>query len=182
MSNPFTNEYNLRTVATNQSKSCMICYKPSVNVLITENNADFFYICLSHLKDDSFASNITTEEYDQLVKKKEALELLLKELEEKKANSKPSMFNKIPGMSDKEQSTKQQEKYDNIKTEIETNDKELQSLKTEIDNYKFKKYNLNNDVFRIRLRNYINKKVNEKRMKELNEPGFFPSTGGLKDL
>lgn len=38
MSLPFPNIYNLRTVAEASSKACYVCHRPSVKVLITQDN------------------------------------------------------------------------------------------------------------------------------------------------
>ncbi|KAK5289513.1 hypothetical protein LTR98_000222 [Exophiala xenobiotica] len=74
MSLPFPNIYHLRTVAEASSKACYICYKPSVKVLITPDNKDFFYICPSHLSDRGFASAIIDAEAEAAKMKKEAME------------------------------------------------------------------------------------------------------------
>lgn len=182
MSAPFSNDYNLRTVASTQAKSCMICYKPSVNVLITNNNVDFFYICYSHLNDETFASKCENEEYHKLVKRRKALEILIEELDKKLVENTPSMLSKIPGFTDKEKTQKQTEKYKEISTDKDKYSNEVKEVKQQIDDFKFKKFQLHNNVFKIRLRNYINKMVSQKKMKDMSEPGYFPSVSGLKEL
>ncbi|MCJ1392230.1 hypothetical protein MMC18_005097 [Xylographa bjoerkii] len=83
-----SNIWHLRTVAESSSKPCYVCYKPTVSVLITPDNKDFFYACRGHLKDRGFCSPVI----DEAAKKKEELdreiELVKKDYEEKLAKKK----------------------------------------------------------------------------------------------
>lgn len=174
MSLPFQNEYLLRKVAEAQLKSCAICYKPTPAVLITADNLDFFYVCLAHLKDEYFASPVLPDEYNELKKQATETTELLKLLELDIAKNKPSVFNNIPGF--KSDNAKDAAlKYENLVKEKEIHDKKLTSLEQQIKDFKFKNYVLNDDMYKVRLRAYINKKINEKRLKEISSENYFPS-------
>lgn len=180
MSVPFENEYNLRLVAGSQAKSCMICYKPSDHVLITNNNLDFFYVCYHHLLDEHFASHIPNDSYNNLIKEQKALQLLIDELNDQAEKIKPSILSNIPGFKLKpklKEDTPDSSKpnYDQLIKDKQENEKKLTELNDKISQFKFKQYKLNGDFYKIRIKLYINKKMNEKRMKEMNNPGFFPS-------
>ncbi|EGV63799.1 hypothetical protein PSN45_004132 [Yamadazyma tenuis] len=180
MSVPFTNEYKLRQVADSQSKSCVICYKSSSSVLVTTNSVDFFYVCPSHLADEHFAVHSVNDAYNALVKEKDELVELVTQLKVKIEKNKPSVFAKLPGFSSSNEGDKDKDKdktntYETLTKEKEIHEKKLQQLDTDIANFKFKDYVLNNDIFRMRLKNYINKKINEKRLKDMHNPGFFPA-------
>lgn len=176
MSTPFENEYLLRLVASSQSKSCMICYKPSDHVLITTNNVDFFYICYQHLLDDHFATHLPNEKYDSLIKEQNALKLLVEELTDQAEKAKPSFFSNVPGFKAKEEEKTPKKDYNQLLKDKQENEGKLQELDLKIKLFKFKLYKLNGDFFKMRIKLYINKKVNEKRLKDMNNPGFFPST------
>lgn len=79
---PFNNIYRKREVAENESKACAICFKHTNSVLITLNSKDWFYVCVSHLKDKGFATivQISNDGEDMADKYKE-LKLKLAEIE-----------------------------------------------------------------------------------------------------
>ena len=54
----FANLYTHRLVADTNAKPCLICFRPATSVLITQDQADFFYVCIGHLKDRSFATPV----------------------------------------------------------------------------------------------------------------------------
>lgn len=100
-SSPFENIYRLRKVAEIDAKSCFICYKPSVFVLVTSNQKDFFYVCKLHLKTDKAFSEPIYESDERLslikeLKKKEDTEKIIVFL----INEKSSSWNKIMGWTD----------------------------------------------------------------------------------
>lgn len=51
----------------------------------------------------------------------------------------------------------------------------MEELSQKIENFLFKQYNLDNNIYRNRVRSHIQAKVNQKRQQELQKPGFFPS-------
>lgn len=174
MSQPFKNDYILRKVAEPQLKSCTICYKPTPAVLVTADNLDFFYVCLNHLNDEYFATPILPDDYNDLKKQVSETTELLKLLELDISKAKPSLFNNIPGFKS-DDSKDLALKYDNLIKEKEIHQKKLESLEEQIKNFKFKNYVLNDDMFKVRLRAYISKKMNEKRLKEISSENYFPS-------
>lgn len=87
----FPNLYTHRKVAETKAKSCDICYRLSTSVLITPDNKDFFYICLSHLKEPAYCTpKIDTEAIEARKKKEleEEVERVKKEYEEKQKKKK----------------------------------------------------------------------------------------------
>ncbi|ODV93717.1 hypothetical protein PACTADRAFT_35468 [Pachysolen tannophilus NRRL Y-2460] len=82
---PFPNIYKLRKLAQSDAKSCFICYKPTVSVLVTlkslnYSELDFFYICESHLLDKNFCSSrFLSDDIDNLEENKE-IELKIENL------------------------------------------------------------------------------------------------------
>ncbi|KAL2428919.1 hypothetical protein ABEF95_002339 [Exophiala dermatitidis] len=81
MATPWNNVYHLRTVAETSSKACY----------------DFFYTCVSHLSDKSFASPIIDQEAEAAKKKKEQMdreiEKIKQEYEEKQRRKKATKSN-----------------------------------------------------------------------------------------
>lgn len=185
---PFVNPYNLRTVADSDAKSCYVCYKPTSKVLISENKADFFYVCPSHLKDSSFASPVHPSEYQDLVKKKASLVIKIAEIEAdlKNLGYNWDFVSKIPGFSKKEEKTTETKGDSDLpkipsKTSKSLNE-DLTTAKTSMDevsqsiaNFPFKQYNLDKDIHRNRVRAFLQVRANQKRQQELQKPGFFPS-------
>ncbi|PKS13046.1 hypothetical protein jhhlp_000387 [Lomentospora prolificans] len=85
----FPNVYAHRKVAETASKGCDICYRPTTSVLLAEgpDGKDFFYVCVSHLKDRNFCSPIIDQAALDAKKQKELeeeVERVKKEYEEKK--------------------------------------------------------------------------------------------------
>ncbi|KAJ3116851.1 hypothetical protein HDU96_008632 [Phlyctochytrium bullatum] len=52
MAATFDNRYRWRR--TEKQGTCWVCNKPSPEVLVSGENADWFYICLSHIQDRAF--------------------------------------------------------------------------------------------------------------------------------
>lgn len=169
---PFSNEYKLRKVANSNQKSCVVCYKPTPDVLITSNNLDFFYVCLSHLKDENFAVPMQNENFSQLTKLRDDLISLITKLSNDIEKKKPSAFSNLPGFK---KDDKDKEVYDNLIKEKQLHDKKLDDIKRSISEFQFKEYSLNDDIFKIRIKSYINKINAEKRAKEISNSNFFPT-------
>ena len=82
------NRYHRRRVAESASKPCLVCYKSSSTVLITPDNADFFFTCAGHLDDKGFAEPVQEVEPSSSEKNftedlEKEIELVKKEHEEK---------------------------------------------------------------------------------------------------
>ncbi|KAI5967405.1 hypothetical protein CANMA_003048 [Candida margitis] len=202
---PFPNKYNARLVAQTDAKPCTICFKPATTVLLAENNLDFFYTCVQHLLDAQFASPIPSEEYTELKKTVDNLtqkvDTLKKEVDAAKpylwgistywSKDKPTETSKL---SDKDKSksngtesenNKQKEgekgggtsghKYETLKKQLNTTETELNNKQDELKNFKFKKYTLNQQVYRNRLMSHQKKKYNKERSEKIQQAGFFPS-------
>jgi len=177
-----SNVWHLRTVAEGSSKPCYVCYKPTVSVLITPDNKDFFYACRGHLKDRGFCSPVV----DEAAKKKEELdrevELVKKEYEEKLAKKKKAKNKKDPkgeGQDEKTaeadaQKEAEKEKDDKIKA---ISSKEASLVVDDIPRI----YTLHKNFFQMRLDRIRNAEISKRNRERLKNPSAFPSvpSGGL---
>lgn len=88
---PFANLYEVKHVAENACKACILCFKPTNTVLITGDKKDWFYVCDVHLKDKNFAKLVycnglgkdTEAEWRKLCGTVESLQRELRKLEKK---------------------------------------------------------------------------------------------------
>lgn len=175
---PFDNEYKLRLVSENDSKSCAVCYKPSSRVLITNNNQDFFYVCPSHLKDSSFSKPIPSQAYNDLESEKSKLETELKELNKSVEAKRPGFTSYFKKSTPNDNEKDNKDSYEELVKRQKSLQQDFNTLTTQINQFQFKMYCLNDDMYKIRIKNYMNKKMNEKRLKNMARPGFFPSVPG----
>lgn len=169
----FPNEYNMRKVATPDSKACFICYKPTETVLVSQNKADFFYVCAGHLLDSLFAEPIHEELYKKLVLQKEELEKQVPVKEEKALLLKPYIWNKL-AKSDPEKDKKYTEAVEAVNKAKE----ELAQIENEIAQFTFKRYTLNADVHKLRIQGIQrtrNERARQQKLQaDLQSETFFP--------
>ena len=106
------NIWHSRRVAEASARPCDICYKATTTVLITPDNRDHFYVCITHLKDKGFASPIIDPAEAAEKKKKEELdreiEIIKKEFDER-------MAKKAKNKKDKKEDSKTQDVKDGKK-------------------------------------------------------------------
>lgn len=187
---PFPNHYTCRLVSASDSKACSVCYKPTTAVLLSQNSADFFYICESHLKDKTFAEAIHPEEYLTLVKEKNGLDAQIKALERKAAAVKPYSWNKMMNTigwdnsqekdepdaqsDDKDKDSTPPKSYDELNKKIKELGTKASSLSDSIASFKFKNYKLDPGMYRMRINNLLQAQNRLRRQKEVQAPGFFP--------
>lgn len=68
------NEYACRKVALRDTKSCLVCHKPSTTVLYNKSGPDWFYTCDIHLQDNpQFATPVYDKEYENVLTKMKSL-------------------------------------------------------------------------------------------------------------
>ncbi|MCJ1315151.1 hypothetical protein MMC15_000467 [Xylographa vitiligo] len=165
-----SNVWHLRTVAESSSKPCYVCYKPTVSVLITPDNKDFFYACRGHLKDRGFCSPVV----DEAAKKKEELdreiELVKKEYEEKLAKKKKSKDKKDLKEEGQEGTAKEAEKEKDDKIKA-ISSRETSSVADEIPRI----YTLHKNFFQMRLDRIRNAEISKRNRERLKNPTAFPS-------
>ncbi|KAI5962696.1 uncharacterized protein KGF55_003772 [Candida pseudojiufengensis] len=182
---PFQNKYNLRSVSSQDSKSCLICYKPTTEVLITDNHLDFFYICKSHLYDESFAKPIESKEYEELKNEITKLEIQLKEVGKKVEETKPYLWG-INWSKDKKKKEEDKDKdkeddksknnnHESYKSKLKEIENNLTTKNEELKNFKFKSYNLSSTIYKNRLMLNQKKKYNKERIEKIQKDGFFPT-------
>lgn len=193
---PFPNEYLKRQVSESDAKACSVCYKPASTVLLSSNQGDFFYICPSHLKDASFCTPIHPDAYNELLEKRKDIEKQAKDASVKAEANRPYSWNKLvntinwnkakPAEAGKDAITPKEDKdksvtYENLLAELDKLKKELAALDQQISTFSFKNYQLNKDIYRMRINGYIQAQWKIKRQKEMQDPSFFPQapTGGL---
>lgn len=179
---PFPNKYQVRLVASSDSKPCIICYKPATTVLLAEGNGDFFYTCQQHLKDEQFANSIHPQEYTDLVNSQKELITKKTQLEKDVELEKPYIWNKVTGYwkNDKEKSEDSKNndnlsKYEKLKNELKEVMKELDEKNKLILEFKFKQYKLNQDIYKNRLMIHQKKVYGQQRAVKIQQEGFFPS-------
>lgn len=193
MSAPFPNDYQLRLVANSDSKPCHVCYKPSTSVLLAANNADFFYICPAHLKDETFCSCVHSEAYTKLLNEKRELEKKVVDASEAAEAHKPYSWNRIVtsmGWSDKKEETNKDKKEDNkekkdepqkaktyeaLMTELDVLKRQLSAVKESIASFQFKRFTLHSDIYKMRINSYLQARARTRRQQEIHSDLFFPS-------
>lgn len=201
---PFPNSYVSRLVAPSDSKACSICYKPTTTVLVSSNNADFFYICSSHLKDKAFAEPIHPDDYLAFKNEKNELESQLRSLNKKADLIKPYSWNKVmnnlgwSNSSEEGETTKEKhgsekdelvsksesfeaskakkKSYEDLIKESKELGKKVTQLNDSIASFKFKNFKLDTNVYRMRINSVLQAQTRLKRQKEIQNPGFFPLT------
>lgn len=192
---PFPNEYQARLVKDSDAKACAVCYKPASTVLLATNNGDFFYVCPSHLADASFATAIQPQAYLDLAKEQTSLESKVATARSKAEKSKPyawtSIMNAVgyskakpdkkeasPSQAEsegKQTSLNEKQSYEQICAELEGFKKDLQGVKDQIARFQFKKYSLNDDIYKMRVNSHNQGKLRAKRQQKMQDPSFFPS-------
>ncbi|EXJ62965.1 hypothetical protein A1O7_03409 [Cladophialophora yegresii CBS 114405] len=177
MALPFQNVYHLRTVAEASSKACYVCHKPSVKVLITPDNKDFFYICVSHLNDRGFASPIVDAEAEAARKKKEQLdkeiEKIKQEYEEKQRKKKA----KKKAKDDDKDKKKDDDDDDKAEKERDDKIKAIQSGAGATDNPVDtpRVYALHRHFFQMRIDRLRNLEIAKRNQQRIKDPSFFPA-------
>lgn len=184
---PFVNDYLSRRVSDTDSKSCLICYKPTTTVLISSNKVDFFYVCPSHLSDEHFATPIKPQAYQDLVKEKatlqEKVDTLTKELEVLKPYLWNSLKSYLPGKAAKEPKTDTDQaagtaakssKYESILKELKETQTKLDVTSEDIVKFAFKQFSLHQEIYRQRIQNYLKIKHNRSRNQKIQEGLLFP--------
>lgn len=162
----FRNRYIKRKVDTSDARACFICYRPTASVMVNETpNADFFYICDSHLTDPGFAR--LDPEYEAALKKSEAEQAEIDQL-------------RAEWDAKKQKQAEKKKNDDSNKDNNESKEKESATHsapppappKTPIGR---PTYELNKGVFKLRL-GAKRQKAQERKTKSLLEtPGAFPS-------
>ncbi|KAK3988782.1 VPS4-associated protein 1 [Cladorrhinum sp. PSN332] len=189
----FHNLYTHRKVAETSAKSCEICFKPSTSVLITDDNKDWFYVCLGHLKDKGFCTPKIDHAAIEARKKKELedeIERVKKEYEERqkkkkekeKKDDKDKDKDKEKG-NDNDKEKDKDGKDDAKKTDGDDKDK---TTKIESPSQNTAASPVNEDdeprVFELKA-TFYQQRVNKKRQAEiakrnrerLRDPNYFPS-------
>lgn len=181
---PFPNKYQVKLVASSDSKSCTICYKPTTTVLLCETKLDFFYVCPQHLLDENFASPIHPQDYLDLISTKEKLVAKKVQLDKDIEKESPYIWNKVTDYWKKKEDSKPSEseksKYEKLKEEMKELLLDLEKTANQIKEYKFKVYKLHDGIYKNRLMLHQKKKYNKERSEKIQQQGFFPSVPSNK--
>ncbi|KAL6245235.1 hypothetical protein RBB50_008010 [Rhinocladiella similis] len=177
MSLPFPNVYHLRTVAEASSKACFVCYKPTVKVLITPDNKDFFYICPSHLSDRGFASPVVDAEVEAAKKKKELME---KEIEKVKQEYEEKQKKKRAKKKSKDDKDKKKDTDDDDDKAEKERDEKIKALRAaEGPGPKAEDlprvYALQKNFFQMRIDRQRNMEIAKRNQQRIRDPNFFPA-------
>ncbi|KAK9369536.1 VPS4-associated protein 1 [Lipomyces kononenkoae] len=186
---PFKNIYHLRRVAETSQKPCMVCYKPTAVVLVSEDGKnDFFYTCQLHLQDRGFVTPVTNAAVEAAKKRKEELE---KEIEKVKKEWEDHQKDKKTARAKREKQRKADKEADKNKDDEDdksTDRREKQEHKEQIAKLENQKvdattkaeaeqriFNLNKDIYAMRLNNYRNIQRSKRATELLRKPGALPS-------
>ncbi|KAK9479913.1 VPS4-associated protein 1 [Lipomyces japonicus] len=184
---PFKNIYHRRQVADTSQRPCTICYKPTPVVLVSEDGKqDFFYVCQIHLTDKAFAIPVPNQAVEDAKRLKEATEKEIEkfkaEFEEKGKRKKRDREKRDKDVKEKKDSERNAEddKDDDKKDKKEHNERlrELEIKKEEaIKNSEAQQrvFNLNKDIYSMRLNNWRNVQRSKKTTELLKKPGALPS-------
>ncbi|KAK6463461.1 VPS4-associated protein 1 [Scheffersomyces coipomensis] len=189
---PFPNIYHVKQVASTDSKSCSICYKLTSTVLLNDTKIDFLYICPGHLKDSNFSDHLEDPDYDSLTKDKSDKTKKVEELTVQAEAIKPYLINQLISDylpkkkkegddGDKSKDGASDDKYKTLQNQIKELNKELVTLNEKINEFKFKRYKLNNEIYKLRILNYNKALYNKIRHKKIqSDPSFFPTVPNNK--
>ncbi|KAH6884827.1 VPS4-associated protein 1 [Thelonectria olida] len=182
MATAFPNVYHHRRVAESASKACDICYKPSTSVLITPDNKDFFYVCLTHIKDHNFCTpkidqdalkakreKELEEEKERLKKEYEERQKKKKEKEEKKDKDKEKEKGKE---KDKDKDKDKDDKKDDSKKDDDKDDKAKKEAAPQPEPRVFE---LKNAFYQQRLTKKRQAEAARRDRERMMKPGYFPS-------
>ncbi|KAK9347390.1 VPS4-associated protein 1 [Lipomyces starkeyi] len=195
---PFKNIYHLRRVAETSQKPCVICYKPTSVVLVSEDGkneagshikqTDFFYTCQAHLQDRGFVTPVSNAAAEAAKKRKEELE---KEIEKVKKEWEEHLKDKKNARDKRKKQRKEEKATDKDKDEDDERSadrREKQEHKEQLTKLEDKKedastkadaeqriFNLNKDIYAMRLNNYRNVQRSKRTTELLRKPGAFPS-------
>ncbi|KAJ8099276.1 VPS4-associated protein 1 [Lipomyces tetrasporus] len=186
---PFKNVYHLRRVAETSQRPCIICYKPTPVVLVSEDGKnDFFYACQTHLQDRGFATPVSNAAADAARKMKDELE---KEIEKVKKDWEEHLKDKKKAREKREKQRKEEKDSDKTKDENDaksTDRREKQDHKEQMAKLEEKKedatkraeaeqriFVLNKDIYSMRLNTYRNIQRSKRAAELLSKPGALPS-------
>ncbi|KAK9456438.1 VPS4-associated protein 1 [Dipodascopsis uninucleata] len=176
---PFKNVYHLRRVAETAQSPCMICYKPTSAVLVSEDGKnDFFYICQAHLTDSGFATPVINAAAEAAKRKKEELEKEIEKLKQEwdlkqKRKKKEKSSSKEDDNKEDDKIKEKKEKFEHKEQmEILEKQKEDQNKKSEQEQRIF---NLNKAVYQMRVNNWKNIQRSKRTQELLRKPGGLPS-------
>ncbi|KIW71440.1 hypothetical protein PV04_03609 [Phialophora macrospora] len=176
MALPFQNVFHLRTVAEASSKACYVCHKPSTKVLITPDNKDFFYVCVSHLSDRGFASPIVDAEAEAARKKKELMD---KEIEKIKQEYEEKQRKKKAKKKAKDDDKGKKDDDDDDKAEKERDDKikaiQTGANATDRPDDTPRVYALHKNFFQMRIDRLRNLEIAKRNQQRIKDPSFFPA-------
>ncbi|KAI2632129.1 DUF1742-domain-containing protein [Hypoxylon sp. NC1633] len=184
----FPNIWNHRKVADTSAKACEVCFKPSTSVLVTPENKDFFYVCVSHLKDRGFCSPIIDHDAIAAKKKKEMddeLDRVKKEYEERlRKKGKDSKQSEDKEKEKEKEKPKENEEKDSKKPEKDEpkpNDKDKTSDdKPPTPEEEPRVFALQRTFFQQRLDRKRQVEMAKRNRERLSNPNYFPSVP--KDL
>lgn len=204
---PFANLYEVKHVADNACKACVVCYKPTNTVLITPSKKDWFYICGVHLKDKNFAKLVycddtgrdTESEWKKLCNSVEGLQWEWHKIEIKEKDElakEQSWLKVIPSWGgkkvEKEKTKEGEEKADTstgdenkkegrskeaISSELKESERQLAAFERENIKYRLEKV-----FYRGRLLQDFKRKKQAEIEQKLASGTLFPNLDGLASL
>ncbi|KAK4496292.1 hypothetical protein PRZ48_012272 [Zasmidium cellare] len=178
------NLYYRRLVAESGAKACWVCYRPSSTVLISDDSADWFYVCPGHLNDTKFAipkdaEDNAKKQHDAAIEKE--IEAVKKEFEEKMRKKldrrKQKEYEKDGGKGkekEKEKEEKEDDKDEQDKVEkLKELEKKKEPEKAKVEGNRI--FELHKNFFTMRIQKKRDAEQAKRTRDRLRNPTSFPS-------
>ncbi|KAJ9612443.1 hypothetical protein H2200_004040 [Cladophialophora chaetospira] len=145
--------------------------------MITPDNKDFLYICVSHLSDRGFASPVVDAGEEAAKKKKELLDIEIEKIKQEYEEKQRKKKAKRKAKDDDKDKKKADE--DDDKAEKERDDK-IKALQTNANgNNKTEDipriYALHRNFFQMRVDRVRNLEIAKRNQQRIKDPTFFPA-------
>lgn len=171
----FSNTYHRRQVASQASKPCFVCYKPTTTVLNQEDSKDWFFTCPGHLSNRGFAIPVVDQEAEAAKHRKEELdreiEAIKKEYEEKMKKKKGKYKDKDKDKQEKTGDSKKEEEEMDGKVKALEAQKDVESQREEGPRI----FNLHKSVFQMRVQRLRMAQQAKQTQERLRNPATFPA-------
>lgn len=188
--NALKNEYRSRIVTEKDSKGCVVCYRPTLLVLVSSDSRDFLYCCRIHLKDNAFAMPLKQHDlhidFDEIETQLSLLESKIRLLEKQIIDSKPAVWsslwsNKMLAASKNSTETdvdsieNGQKYYTELTKERNQIQLELAAKRRMREQYVFKVFELDKSIFASRIQAKLTAKKAHQQARKIADPSYFPT-------
>ncbi|KAL2131514.1 hypothetical protein VTI74DRAFT_4935 [Chaetomium olivicolor] len=173
MAATFPNEYIHRKVAQASAKACDVCFKLTTSVLITPDNADWFYVCALHLKDTAFCTPKIDQATVEARKERELrqeMERIKKEYEEKQKKKEKEAKD---DQKDESKDNKSVQESKEIPEKTEPKKEDAESSPPEEEEPRI--FELKSMFYQSRVMRKRDAEIRRRNREKLQDPKYFPS-------